>query len=167
MRWTTLLPIITICASAHADGAVRLATTPQRENTVLLLGTPPEALVRETLALSLPEGETSFVLSWAGTKLVADSLDGYDWESLAGSPGQDTAWKDIPSRFRTELCEPAQALLFQGAVRCQLLCWSGKCPPTRISCTVRCLRYSLYATRPAAMPAASDEVCWRIFARHL
>ncbi len=75
MRWTTLLPVISIAAAAHADGAaVRLATTPQREQVVLLLGKPPEAIVRESRTVSLPAGETSLVLGWAGTRLVADSV---------------------------------------------------------------------------------------------
>ena len=42
---------------------------------------------------------------------VADSLDGYDWKSLASSSGSDAMWQTLASRFRKELQEPAQALL--------------------------------------------------------
>jgi hypothetical protein len=54
--------------------SVRLATSPERGSVVVVLGDPPAAFVREQRELGLAEGATDLELSWAGTKLAADSL---------------------------------------------------------------------------------------------
>jgi len=53
---------------------VRLATSSDRQNVTIVLGEAPTAFVREQREVSLVEGRTTFLFSWAGTKLVADSL---------------------------------------------------------------------------------------------
>lgn len=55
--------------------SVRLATSPGRQSVTVVLGDPPAAFVREQRELGLAEGSTDLELSWAGTKLAADSLE--------------------------------------------------------------------------------------------
>lgn len=66
------------CASATMAAevsSVRLAASPARESVTVILGDPPAAFVREQRELGLAEGSTDLELSWAGTKLAADSLE--------------------------------------------------------------------------------------------
>jgi len=75
MFWAavTALSITGPTAQSPAQ-SIRLATAPERGGVVLLLGATPAALVQETRPVALPAGDSTLVLSWAGTKLAADSV---------------------------------------------------------------------------------------------
>jgi hypothetical protein len=68
--------LLSASAGMAADvPSVRLATSPSRETVTVVLGDPPAAFVREERQIGLAEGATDLELSWAGTKLAADSLE--------------------------------------------------------------------------------------------
>jgi hypothetical protein len=75
MRWAVMLAATLSCVVARTEvQSIRLATAPPRATVALLLGAPPDALVQETRTVALPAGDSTLVVSWEGTKLVADSL---------------------------------------------------------------------------------------------
>jgi len=75
MRWATVAALSILGVRTPADApSIRLATAPERGGVVLFLGAPPAALVQETRSVVLPAGETTLAVSWAGTKLAADSI---------------------------------------------------------------------------------------------
>jgi len=75
MVWAAVAALSLGCGTARGDApSIRLATAPERTGVVLLLGAPPSALVQETRPVALPAGDSTLTLSWAATKLAADSL---------------------------------------------------------------------------------------------
>ena len=94
-----LLPEGSVDATLYT-AATRLAAV-RRQLTESLRGDSVDADTAKRCRDALAREATS----------VGDTLDAYDWTSLPAPPGQDPPWKDLATRFRSEVREPADALL--------------------------------------------------------